>query len=193
MRMIPLLESERLIIRPFVMDDLEIIHRIMDVCFDDGSHVHDAVAWAARREWLQWQVLNHAQLAKLFQPPYGDRAIVLRETGALIGSIGVVPCLDVYEQLPGFGGLQNPKATNEMGLFWAIDPAHQGKGYASEAARVLIQHLFTAHNLKRIIATTEYDNIASQAVMQKLGMRIERNPVPTPPWLQMVGVLENRA
>ncbi len=199
MRMIPILETQRLTIRPFVMEDLETIHRILDMCFDDGSHVYDAAALTERREWLQWQVLNPVQLAKLSQPPYGDRAIVLKESGALIGSIGVVPCLDVYEQLPGFGGLCNSKATNaskatnEMGLFWAIDPAYQGNGYASEAARTLIQHLFTAHNLKRIVATTEYDNVASQGVMQKVGMRLERNPLPEPPWLQVVGVLENTA
>ena len=193
MRMIPILETKRLLIRPFVMEDLETIHRILDVCFDDSSHVNDATALAERREWLQWQTLNHVQLAKLSQPPYGDRAIVLKESGALIGSIGVVPCLDVYEQLPVFGDLRDAKATNEMGLFWAIDPAYQGKGYASEAARILIQHLFTAHNLKRIIATTEYDNVASQGVMQKVGMLLERNPLPEPPWLQVVGVLENTA
>jgi hypothetical protein len=28
-------------------------------------------------------------------------------------------------------------------------------------------------------------------VMRKLGMRIERNPLPEPPWLQIVGVLDN--
>jgi [ribosomal protein S5]-alanine N-acetyltransferase len=82
-------------------------------------------------------------------------------------------------------------ATTEMGLFWSIDPAQQGQGYATEAGRALIDHAFDQMHLKRIIATTEYDNHASQAVMRKLGMRLERNPQPTPPWLQIVGVLDH--
>ncbi len=42
-----------------------------------------------------------------------------------------------------------------------------------------------------MIATTEFNNVASQAVMRKLGMRLERNEYNQPPWLQVVGVLEN--
>ncbi len=49
------------------------------------------------------------------------------------------------------------------------------------------QHL----NLKRVIATTDYYNQASIGVMHKLGMRIERNPLPEPRWMQVVGVIEN--
>jgi RimJ/RimL family protein N-acetyltransferase len=45
--------------------------------------------------------------------------------------------------------------------------------------------------LLRIVATTHDDNDASIRVMRKLGMLIERNPYPDPPWLQVVGVLEN--
>jgi hypothetical protein len=28
--------------------------------------------------------------------------------------------------------------------------------------------------------------------MRKLGMRIEKNPYPEPPWLQVVGILDNQ-
>jgi hypothetical protein len=41
------------------------------------------------------------------------------------------------------------------------------------------------------VATTEHANIASIGVMRKLGMRIERNSLSEPPWLQVVGVLEH--
>jgi hypothetical protein len=42
------------------------------------------------------------------------------------------------------------------------------------------------------LATTEYDNAASLGVMRKLGMKIDRNPRSQPPWLQAVGILENK-
>ena len=190
MREIPNLETQRLLIRPFEMDDLQAIHTVLNRAFGDGSRADDANAIEQRRPWLQWASVNPHELAKLSQPPYGDRASVLKATGALIGSVGLVPCLDAFDQLPSFGGTPNAMRTTEMGLFWAVDPAQQGKGYATEAARILIDFVFREEKLKRIVATTEYDNFASQAVMTKLGMRLERNPFPEPSWLQMVGILE---
>ena len=55
----------------------------------------------------------------------------------------------------------------------------------------MIDYAFDQLSLGRIIATTNDDNAASLAVMRKLGMTLDRNPLPTPPWLQMVGILEN--
>jgi RimJ/RimL family protein N-acetyltransferase len=77
-----------------------------------------------------------------------------------------------------------------MGLYWALAPAHRGNGYATEAARALIDHAFGALNLARIVATTERSNTASRAVMRRLGMRVEENPLPEPEWFQVVGWLE---
>lgn len=189
---ISILETPRLVVRPFVPEDLYAVHRILDLAFGDGSKVDDPAALAERRSWLEWSILNQEWFPKLHQPPYGERAVVLKATQAVIGAVGLVPCLDVYEQLPGFGaiGPADSRATAEVGLFWAIDPEQQRRGYASEAAGALIEYAFTQLRLKRIIATTEYDNLASQAVMRKLGLRLERNPHPDPHWLQVVGVLE---
>jgi RimJ/RimL family protein N-acetyltransferase len=191
MRHVPTLETPRLRIRAFAPDDAEAYQRISDLCFGDGSRVGDANAITQTREMLHWLMLNDRWLHNLLQAPYGDRAVVLKETGELIGGVGLVALLDAFDQLPSFGGAPNALHTTEMGLFWCIAPAHQRKGYASEAAQALITHVFTVEKLKRIVATTDYDNLASQAVMTKLGMRLERNPFPEPPWLQVVGILEN--
>ena len=191
MRHIPTLQTKRLTIRTFALEDAAAYQRISDLCFGDGSHAGDADAIHKTRSMMQWRMLDEEWLHNLMQPPYGDRAIELTATHELIGSVGLVPCLSPFEQLPSFGGRPNALHTAEMGLFWAIDPAYQGKGYATEAARVLIQHAFEVEKLKRLVATTEHDNFASQAVMTKLGMRLERNPYPEPPWLQVVGILEN--
>ena len=77
-------------------------------------------------------------------------------------------------------------------MFYAIAPAHQHKGFASEAAQALVDYAFKTLNLKRIVATTSYDNSGSMGVMRKLGMHIERNPLPEPSWMQIVGILENK-
>lgn len=45
--------------------------------------------------------------------------------------------------------------------------------------------------MQRVVATTERANVASQRVMQKLGMKVMINPLADPFWFEVVGVLEN--
>jgi RimJ/RimL family protein N-acetyltransferase len=201
MRRIPNLETERLIIRPFVMEDFEPLMRMTQQGFgegaamDDPSNIEDM---EISRRMHEWRVLNEEMLARLYQAPYGDRAVVLKTTNELIGSVGLVPYLDAFNSIPAlryFHGDSNdggnrPRATAEAGLFWLIDAAHRGKGYAGEAAQALINYAFNDMHLIRIIATTDFDNHASQRVMQKLGMTLHHNEAGQPPWLQVVGVLE---
>ncbi|WP_420631178.1 GNAT family N-acetyltransferase [Candidatus Leptofilum sp.] len=193
MRSIPILESARLRIRPFQNSDLPKLFLIKQAIGWVNPKKTVEQQRAAEADYLAWSVMNERELASLGQPPYGDRAIILKENAQLIGSVGLVPCVDVYGQLPSLGGQQNCLATAEVGLLWLIHPAHQGKGYATEATQTLINYAFGTMQLNRLIATTEHDNLASQAVMLKLGMTVERNPFPDPPWLQVVGILENTA
>jgi [ribosomal protein S5]-alanine N-acetyltransferase len=191
----PPLETARLLIRPFVHADLPAIHQLLDHDLADSEMGNEGQqSLDARRQWLDWTVLNYDQLAKLYQPPYGDRAVVLKDEGTLIGACGYVPCLGPYDQIPALragNGRAPGVGTTEFGLFWAVAPSRQRRGYATEAGQALIDYAFDQLSLGRIIATTTYDNAASLAVMRKLGMTLDRNPLPTPPWLQIVGFLEN--
>ncbi len=189
MRSMPVLESERLRIRPFLKIDLDPIHNILVSIGWVNPHLTRTQQRNDREQWLYWNILNHTQFGQLAQPPYGDKAVILKESGKLIGSVGLVPCLDAFGQLPYFGGNENCLHTTEMGLLWLIAPDEQGKGYATEAAQTLIDYAFDALRLHHIIATTEYNNHASQAIMQKLGMIVESNPFSAPSWLQVVGIL----
>lgn len=170
------------------MDDLLPVHAAMNAGFGEGS-------LDERREWLEWTVRNYTALARLWQPPYGERAVTLKETGQLIGAVGFAQALGPYQRLPSFRQNGEPDdffMQPEFGLFWVTAPEHQRRGYAAEAAQALVDYGFTHMNLRRIIATTEYDNVGSQAVMRKLGMTIEHNPTPdNPPWFQVVGCLYN--
>lgn len=191
----PTLETERLLIRPFVADDLAAVHQLLDVELAEAEMGNSGAATLAERgRWLDWTIRNYEQLARLYQPPYGDRAVVLRESGSLIGACGYVPSYGPFGQLPHWAtrtpfpaGFGQP----EFGLYWAIAPGQQRRGYATEAGRALIDYIFTAFDLGRIVATTTLENAASIGVMRKLGMTVEQNPLPTPPWFQTVGVLTN--
>ncbi|HRQ37595.1 MAG TPA: GNAT family N-acetyltransferase [Chloroflexota bacterium] len=184
-RRIPLLETERVIIRELTMDDLEAINNILNNSFGSETPLSEC------QRWLQWTVLGYEMFAMLEQPHYGERAVVSKETGEIIGAVGIVPYLDTFNRVAAFNRAPSTSATAEIGLFWVIAPTHQRKGFASEAARALVEYLFTREKLGRIIATTGYENLASQKVMQKLGMTIQHLEEPQPPDQFVVGVLVN--
>jgi ribosomal-protein-alanine N-acetyltransferase len=194
---IPTLETERLLVREFALDDLRAVHQLLDIDLAEVDWREPRGTPAERQQWLAWTVLGYEQWSRLRQPPYGDRAIVLKRTGAIVGACGLVPCLAPFDQLPGLRGPgQDAPRTGrvpEVGLYWAIGPGHQRQGYATEAARALVAHVFRDLHLQRIVATTDYTNLASMGVMRKLGMRLERNTIPDPHWLQVVGVLDRPA
>jgi len=179
------LETERLIIRAFVPADADAVSRLLDAAFGVGAHG----SAAEQRVKFEYAVAADAGHALLHQPPYGDRAIVKRDSSELIGSVGFAPCLMPFGQLPSFE--PTTRFTSEIGLFWALFPEHWGHGYATEAAAAMIAYAFDELRLRRIVATTENDNTRSMNVMRRLGMRLERNPLPEPNWFQTVGILDN--
>ncbi|MGH2592263.1 MAG: hypothetical protein ACRDGG_01985, partial [Anaerolineae bacterium] len=69
MTRMPTLETDWLMIRPFTLDDLDAIHRILDVELGDADFGSEgAKALDERRAWLQWTIISYAELAKLYQP-----------------------------------------------------------------------------------------------------------------------------
>ena len=187
---LPTLATNRLIIRPLATGDLDDCHRLrIDIGWTDGEATDDANR-ERKRSWLAWTISGYREFGRLHQPQYGERAITSRQDGAFLGLIGMVPCMAPFAQLPSEGGRPNARATAEVGLFWALSPAAQGRGLATEAARAFSEHLFEHLGLERLIATTEHDNTRSIAVMRRLGMRIETNPFPDPAYLQVVGILD---
>jgi RimJ/RimL family protein N-acetyltransferase len=179
------LDTARLLIRAFTRADAETYSRLLDEAFGAGSYGSSD----EKRVMFEYQVAADPGLALLHQPPYGDRAIVLRDSGAVVGSVGFAPCLMPFGLLPSFEATN--RFTSEIGLFWALFPEHQGHGYATEAAAAMVSYAFDVLRLRRIVATTEHDNKKSLDVMRRLGMRIERNPESEPAWLQRVGVLDS--
>jgi RimJ/RimL family protein N-acetyltransferase len=56
---------------------------------------------------------------------------------------------------------------------FVLHPDHQGKGYASEAARAMLRLGFEQLDLHRVIGRCEARNDASARLMERLGMRRE--------------------
>lgn len=187
---LPVLTTARLTIRTTCADDAAACRQL----YDDIGWSDPAVSASGRldlkREWAAWSAASDRELARLHQPPFGDRAILDSETGDFLGLVGLVAVLEPFGRLPSFGAELGARRTLEMGLFWAISPRWQKDGRATEAASALIEVAFGRLGLARIVATTDHDNHASIGVMRRLGMRIERNPIDEPFHFQTVGRLD---
>jgi ribosomal-protein-alanine N-acetyltransferase len=179
------LDTARLTVRAFALADAATYARLLDAAFGAASYGSSD----HKRVIFEYQVAADAGMALLHQPPYGDRAIILRQSDEVVGSVGFAPCLMPFGLLPSFEATD--RFTSEIGLFWALFPEHQGRGYATEAAAAMVAYAFDQLRLRRIVATTEHDNTRSINVMRRLRMRLERNPQNEPHWFQTVGILDH--
>jgi RimJ/RimL family protein N-acetyltransferase len=177
------IETGRLVVRPFTAEDAEARFALMREAFE-MNWPHGQLA-----RWHGWTLDSYEVFAALWEPPYGDYAVALNATGELVGSVGIVPALVPWTALES-ATPADTFVSPEFGLFWAVFSAQQGRGYATEAVRTIVAFVFETLRVRRIVATTDYDNLASQAVMRNLGMRLLRNEGGDPSWCEVVGVLE---
>jgi RimJ/RimL family protein N-acetyltransferase len=73
----------------------------------------------------------------------------------------------------GICGLMKRDYLDAADIGFAFLPAYWGKGYAYEAANAILNFAKADLGLKRILATTRPENIASQKLLEKLGLRFE--------------------
>lgn len=92
-----------------------------------------------------------------------SRLVIEDSTKAFVGYAGVMPSTPDHPL--------GPHA--EIG--WRLVRTAWGKGYATEAARAVIEDAFGRLGLQEILAYTAPDNARSQAVMTRIGMR--RDPL----------------
>ena len=76
--------------------------------------------------------------------------------------------------LLGMCGLIRREGLDDVDLGYAFLPAYRGQGYAREAAAAWLACGFERFGLKRIVAITSVDNVASGKVLEAIGMRFER-------------------
>jgi len=91
------------------------------------------------------------------RPGYGRRALVLKETGELVGDAGILR-LELMS-----------RERNDLG--WILAERFQGRGLATEAARALARHAF-ACGLDTLWSNMAVDHTASRRVAERLGMTL---------------------
>ena len=78
-------------------------------------------------------------------------------------------------RLIGWCGLQMLEKTPEVEVAYLLARAYWNQGLATEAARASIEYCFNELKLDRVVAIARPENVGSYRVMEKLGMKYERD------------------
>lgn len=161
---VELLRTKRLLLRHWEESDLPAFFDVYsreNVMRWLGPHPRHAMATPdeARERLRRWHARERG-----FGPPLGFWAIVLvipdAQPSQPVGTIPLLPLVDAC----------GPTGLTEVG--WHLHPDHQGKGLATEAAGAVLAAAANA-GIEQVLALTDLDNAASQAVAARLGMRDE--------------------
>ena len=85
-----------------------------------------------------------------------------------LGWWAVEPRLEA--RLIGWSGLQYLPETGEVEVAYLLSRTWWGRGLATEAATACLQYGFEEFGLDRIVGLTHPDNVASQRVLEKVGL-----------------------
>lgn len=150
---LPVLETERLILRPMRMSDARDLYS-----YAQDREVSRHVLWDAHRSIGQSRDFLRAAIRQYRRGQPASFAITLRDSGRMIGTIG-------------FMWINPDHKSGEVGYSLARD--YWNRGIMTEALRAVIAFGFDTLNLHRIEAQHETDNPASGRVMAHVGMRYE--------------------
>jgi RimJ/RimL family protein N-acetyltransferase len=149
------IETPRLILRRFRPEDSEPFFAYRTL---------PEVARFQSQRWLRMTqgeaaefVLAQSEADAFVRDAWYQLAVERRDTGALIGDIG----------------LHTPDDISQAELGFTIAPSYQHQGFALEAVGHLLDDLFTARGLHRVVAVADARNLPSIALLHKLGMRRE--------------------
>ena len=147
------LETERLKFRQMEHKDVDLLMEI----FADPIAMKYYPSTLSREhamKWIDWNIQSY-ELHGI-----GLWICELKENGTFIGQCGIIP--------------QVVDGQEEMEVGYLLARKHWGQGYATEAAKALIDFGFNELGLTRIIATIYHKNDPSMRVAERIGMKFEK-------------------
>ena len=151
-----MMETARLILRPFCAEDAADVYEYLK-----EPLVHCFAC-------MKLHSLDEAQKAVAGKMKHREYcfAIVLKDSGKVIGEIEAHPESSQPDKAENY-------ALDTFSPCWMLHPDYHGRGYAYEAAKAFFDYLFCQKGARRIYAFTEDDNLPSQNLCMRLGMRQE--------------------
>jgi RimJ/RimL family protein N-acetyltransferase len=145
------IETARLRLRHFNLKDFDYLFRL----YSDAEIMRYLLL--KTKEQTQASLSKHIQQWQ--QHNFGMWAVVYKETGTMIGRCG----------------LKFLENTKEVELGYVFDKSYWKMGLATEASIATLKFGFWQVKLDRIVAIAHPENIASVRVIQKVGMKYEKN------------------
>jgi ribosomal-protein-alanine N-acetyltransferase len=146
------LETERLILRPFHEQDIDIMAQLFAnpdfMRFSLGQHTREQTR-AVLQKFLSWE---QAGLPSQF-------AVVFRENKQVLGYCGF---------------FHHPEMPGEIEIGYRLNPEYWNRGLITEAARAVRDYGFRDRKLSRVISLVHPENLPSRRVAEKNGMKIDK-------------------
>jgi RimJ/RimL family protein N-acetyltransferase len=151
---VPVLETSRLSLRRLSVEDAGFILALLN----DPSFLRHIGDKGVRTEADACRYILTGPVDSYERFGFGMYLVELKETGEAIGICGLLK-RDWLE---------------DVDVGFALLPRFWSRGYAFEAASSVLAHAREAFGLKRMLAITSRDNVASMGLLAKLGFRFER-------------------
>ena len=149
-----ILETSRLLLRHFVLNDVQDLYPLYQDIEIRRYFPDSVLSYEDTKEELEWYMNGHPEY-----PELGLWATIHKKSGKFIGRCGLLPW-----EIDG---------KIEVEIAYLLDKDFWHLGFATEAANGIMIYGFEKLHLDRLICLMHPDNIASQRVAERIGMKLE--------------------
>jgi len=147
-----IIETPRLLLRPMTLADEPALSAVLSdpetMRWYPRSYTRDEV-----RQWIDRQIGR-------YRDGYGLLGMVEKKTGQLVGDCGPT--------------WQEVESGMELEIGYHVHRARWNQGFATEAARAVMEDSFRRFPIDRLISLIRPENIASRRVAEKNGLTMDR-------------------
>lgn len=149
------IETDRLVIRPYAIEDVDGIYEVVS---ENGFYQYIPEEIPSRdgvRQIIDWSIAQNRKNTpeKIYK---FNLAIIHKEDKKIIGYCGLGP---------------DDLGMGETEIYYGISSSYRKRGLAREAAHAALTYGFEVIGLKKIIAFADYRNLPSLKLLEKLGMK----------------------
>lgn len=146
------IETARLILRQFSLDDTLDLHQICTQKYILEWMPDWEICIENRKKWIQWVEDQYSKVSK--ESVRMMLAVTLKSDAKLIGMVGIG---------------NKEEVDNEIEIAYFISEEYCNNGYITEAAKAMTEWVFSSLEVAYLIAIVELDNFSSQKVVEKCG------------------------